>query len=226
MSFHLAIVVSVSAVGHTIPPLFILLCQRLTRELLDDCVVEDTAVAVAPKAFMTRTVCSKWIKHFSSSVPSNVARPLLLIYDGCASHCGPEIMSRAIELKLILVPLSSNATHLLQLLDVAVFKMFKMSLRRKFVAVAGKSCLTKKKTIYIASDALHCDVLARPANAIAGFASNGLWPISLPRMIARKEKSSSGGKESRENPIWLTVREELRTEVFFLPQAPKRKSHR
>lgn len=218
MSFHLTIVASVSAAGYTIPPLFIFSGQRLNHDLLDDCVVEDAAVAVALKAFMTRTVFSKWLEHFSSMVLCSVDRPLLLINDGCASHFGPEIVSRAIEVKVFLVALPANVTHLLQPLDVVIFKPFKTSLRReidKFVAVAGESRLTKKKAIEIASDAWQCGVLARPANAVAVFASTGLWPISLPRMMARKEQFSSGGKVSRENPVWLTVREEL----FFLPQA-------
>ena len=64
-------------------------------------------------------------------------------------------------------------------------------------------------------------MLAKPENVISGFASTGLWPISAPKMRARRELYADGGVKDASvpsNPAWLTVRQELRTEVFFLPK--------
>ena len=64
----------------------------------------------------------RWLRHFLDTVPNAVQRPLILIYDGCSSHYDGEIVREAVRLKIILVLLPANATHLLQPLDVAVFK--------------------------------------------------------------------------------------------------------
>ena len=48
-------------------------------------------------------------------------RPLVLFYDGCCIHYDDEIVK-----KVILVILPANATHLIQPLDIAVSKPFKL----------------------------------------------------------------------------------------------------
>ena len=64
-------------------------------------------------------------------------------------------------------------------------------------------------------------VLIKPDNAISGFSSPGLWPTLSPKMRARRELYVDGGVKNEivpRNPVWLTVRQELRTEVLFLPK--------
>ena len=72
----------------------------------------------------------KWLCHFHSAVLESTKRPLILVYDGYSSHFNEMIVSKAISLKIILVLLPSNATHLVQPLDIAVFRPFKMIMKR------------------------------------------------------------------------------------------------
>nr|CCA23996.1 PREDICTED: similar to ENSANGP00000028549 putative [Albugo laibachii Nc14] len=224
MSFHLTLVACVSASGSCLPPLFLLPGQRLNRDILSECSVLGATLAVAPKAFMNQAIFVKWLEHFAASVPSSIIRPLLLIYDGCASHYSKRIVEKAIEMKIILLLLPPNSTHILQPLDVSVFKPFKTSLRRsmdRFMIDEDVSSLTKKQAISLASSAWQNGVLAKPDNVISGFVSTGLWPISAPKMRARRELYADGGVKNGSvpsNPVWLTVRQERRTEVLFLPK--------
>ena len=144
---------------------------------------------------MNQAIFVKWLEHFAASVPSRIIRPLLLIYDGCASHYRKRSVEKAIEMKIILL-LPSNSTHTLQPPDVSVFKPFKTSLRRsmdRFMIDEDVSRLTKKQAISLASSSWQNGVLAMPDNVISSFASTGLWPISAPKMRARRELYADGG---------------------------------
>nr|CCA17893.1 conserved hypothetical protein [Albugo laibachii Nc14] len=173
---------------------------------------------------MNQAIFVKWLEHFAASVPSSVIRSLLVIYDRCASHYSKRIVEKAIEMKIILLLLPPNSTHILQPLDVSVFTPFKTSLRRsmdRLMIDEDLSSLTKKQAISLASSAWQNGVLAKPDNVISGFVSTGLWPISAPKMRARRELYADGGVKNGSvpsNPVWLTVRQELRTEVLFLPK--------
>nr|CCA22463.1 PREDICTED: similar to ENSANGP00000028549 putative [Albugo laibachii Nc14] len=167
---------------------------------------------------MNQAIFVKWLEHFAESVPSSVIRPLLLIYDGSASHYSKRIVEKAIETKIILLLLPSNSTHILHPLIVFVFKPFKTSLRcsmERFMIDEDVSSLTKKQAISLASSASQTGVLAKTDNVISGFANTGLWPISAPTMRARRELYADGGVKNGSvpsNPVWLTVRQDLRTE--------------
>nr|CCA22415.1 hypothetical protein BRAFLDRAFT_67089 [Albugo laibachii Nc14] len=164
--------------------------SRPTFDILTECSIPGATVAIAPKAFMNQAIFVKWLKHFAASVPSSVIRPLLLIYDDCASHYSKRIVEKAIEMKIILLLLPPNSTHILQPLDVSVFNPFKTSLRRsmdRLMIDEDVSSLTKKQAISLASSAWQNGVLAKPDNVISGFVSTGLWPISAPKMRARRE---------------------------------------
>ena len=57
---------------------------------------------------------------------SGPKRPVLLLYDGHASHISLELIDYAILHEVIVVCLPAHSSHLLQPLDVAVFKSFKV----------------------------------------------------------------------------------------------------
>lgn len=113
MGFHLIIMVCVSSASVRLPPLFLLPGLLLNCGMLSECLVARATVAMAPKALMNQVLFIKWLEHFGASVSSQIACPLLLIYDGCASRHNEAIVQRAVELKIILLLLPLNATHIL-----------------------------------------------------------------------------------------------------------------
>lgn len=52
-------------------------------------------------------------------------RPVLLVYDGHSTHVNPEVVTLARESNITILKLPAHTSHLLQPLDVAVFKSFK-----------------------------------------------------------------------------------------------------
>jgi hypothetical protein len=118
-SSHVTVVGCGSASGFMIPPAFITEGARVNRDLLDSCCVEGSKVTVSSKGFMTAAIFLVWLDHFSLSIPETVKRPIVLVYDGYGSHYNEEIVSRAVQLKIILVLLPANATCLLYTSDAA-----------------------------------------------------------------------------------------------------------
>jgi len=68
-----------------------------------------------------------WFKFFLQQIPAH--RPVLLTQDGHASHISIELkeLAKANDVHLLCLP--SHTTHILQPLDVGVFKSFKSFLK-------------------------------------------------------------------------------------------------
>jgi hypothetical protein len=184
-NFHMTYVVAVSATGVVAPPLMIIPGQRLNRDLLDGCDIPGARVTCAPKGFMNSALFLRWLEHFATSVPDSVKRPLVLVYDGYSSHYNDDIVSRAVDLKIILVLLPANSTHLLQTLDISVFKTFKACLKAcitNYMIANGKTTLTKKDALTIFTLAWKEGIVETAGNILAGFKAGGMYLLSFPAM--------------------------------------------
>ena len=94
-------------------------------------------------------------------------------------------MENAIELRIILVLLTSNSNYLIQLLDILVFKPFKIELKhqiKKFMIKNALTSFTKKDDIAIAYIGFEKGIINKPENIVAGFKAGGIWPVSFPQM--------------------------------------------
>ena len=133
-----------------------------------------------------------------------------------------EIIQKAIELKIILVLLPANVTHLIWSLDIAVFKPFKSILKKKmerFMIHNAVTTFSKKDSINIASQAWKLGVVDKPANIKSGFRSSGIWPASFASMQKRWRLYHNGGINSNKMEIqpWIKAREVIRMEILSLP---------
>lgn len=124
-SFHLSFVAAVAACGFAVPPLVIVPGTRVPRTILNECAVDGAAIATAAKGFISGDIFLKWIDHFTSSAPAFVPLPTLLICDGYSSHIRLDTVERCERSQVLQVCLPPNAMHLVQPLDVAVFRPFK-----------------------------------------------------------------------------------------------------
>ncbi|KAF0708480.1 hypothetical protein AaE_013195 [Aphanomyces astaci] len=127
-NFHLSIVACASASGNILPPLFLFPGDTVEKILSAECSVKNATISTSPKGFMNEDIFTEWLKHFSKTI--TVSRPVLLIFDGLASHYSTAIVELCTSLGIILLCLPSNATHLFQPLDVAVFGPYKTEIRK------------------------------------------------------------------------------------------------
>jgi hypothetical protein len=113
---------------------------------------------------------------------------------------------------------------------VSVFKPFKVVLRKKiqeFMITSGNVSINKKDAVKITSAAWKAGVEQRPSNIVSGFRATGIYPVSLVNMRQRLRLFQEGGtKTDMTSPIWLKVRDQVRTDVLSLPPAPKEKKRK
>lgn len=113
-----------SAVGKTLP----LLCVFKGKYVMDNWINEkeftQTAVAVTERGWMETTLFYNWFRDvFLKNIGEE--RPVLLVYDGHVTHISTKLIQLAQENNVTIMKLPPHTTHVLQPLDVAVFKGLK-----------------------------------------------------------------------------------------------------
>ena len=116
------LLVCASASGHAIPPLMIFPRVRLPSSLKEGA-PPGTMFATSKKGWINQDIFLSWLDFFIKCVPSE--RPMLLVYDGHASHLSIEVIEKARANDISFFCLPSHCTHLLQPLDVGVMSSLK-----------------------------------------------------------------------------------------------------
>ncbi|KAF0725163.1 hypothetical protein Ae201684_016315 [Aphanomyces euteiches] len=118
--------------------------------------------------------------------------------DGGSSHLSERIVETATQLQIILLCLPSNATHLIQPLDICVFSPFKRGIRRAIynymIENDDATTIPKSNALEIASCAWKQHIVGR--TVVSGFSEAGLWPVDHAKMSARLAKFKEGGLPS------------------------------
>lgn len=111
----------ICADGSWIPPTIIFKGVRWNDLLQKDC-LPNTQVKLSTKGWINSDLFREWFQFFISSVS---VRPLILLMDSHGSHVTSEIIDLAVKSDIHLVTFPSHTTHLLQPLDVGVYKSLK-----------------------------------------------------------------------------------------------------
>ena len=142
--------------------------------------------------------------------------PVLLIYDGHASHIGIQVIKLVIKNNIHLLRSPSHTTHLLQPLDVGVYGPIMMAWVQILVEFSyshiGKA-LTKE-----GFPALLKQIWLRGftgSNAIAGFKATGIVPFNSSCIAAKSYDAISALMEEQTQP---TRKQHPMTRPFHLQQ--------
>ena len=191
---------------------YILIYSTISWDMMDGCDIAGGAVTVAPKGFMNASLFEKWLHHFHLTVPETTKRPLILVHDGYSSHFNKDIVTKAISLNIILVLLPSNATHLMQPLDIAVFKPFKTIMKHLLdqrIIEKAIVLISKRDAIEVSSIAWTDGIQAKKTNILSGFEASGIRSLNFTKMQERLKLFQHGGINSTKSELapWITSRE-------------------
>lgn len=114
----------VNAKGEFLPPAIVHKGKRLWNSMLGGSEsFPNTSYLVTDKGWMTEAAFLLWFKNTFLKCVTQF--PCVLIYDGHLSHVGVELIETAIDNQVSIIKLPPHTSHLLQPLDVAVFRGLK-----------------------------------------------------------------------------------------------------
>ena len=163
----------VSASGFVLPPMMVYPRKKSVPEHLKEGAVPNTLFTNSVNGWITKELYLEWFKHFLANIPPT--RPVLLIQDGHSSHVSIELIecARANDIHLLCLP--AHTTHILQPLDVGVFKSFKAAFSK-----ACRSYTLKHPGRVITTDVIAAlvgelmPVAFTPLNILSGFKKCGI----------------------------------------------------
>jgi 4-hydroxybenzoate polyprenyltransferase len=220
---QITMLVTISTHGKALKPLFIWR-GKTVQEYQAKQLPPNTLISATPKGFMTSEIFEEWITRFIDEAKVTPENPALLILDAHQSRGNVDALKFAIMSGLHILILPGGATHLLQPLDKAIFKIFKNNYRKEMQDENGeKAALRDKPTkidvICTATKVLNemmteerirnafictgiepfspqiiIDKLKAPKRKQPELSNNELIGLLAPTIVIQKVESKKGGK--------------------------------
>ena len=164
--------------------------KRNVPDNLREGAIPGTLFCHTESGWVNKDTFLEWFNFFLRNIPP--ARPVALILDGHTSHVSIELieLARANDIHILCIP--SHTSHVLQPLDVGVFKSFKTHFSK-----ACGNYLAKHPGRVITTDVIASMIAAAwpdsftPNNIMGGFRKSGVFPFN-PGAIDDKQLSPSG----------------------------------
>ena len=125
---HMTLLACICANGSYSPPLFICKDKSLDQTVLDKAIPESM-VMTSSSGYINETIFNEWFLKWITSIRKQTSLTILLIVDNCSSHVRHSTISLAKNNNVELLALPPNLTHVLQPLDVSMFRSFKAKIR-------------------------------------------------------------------------------------------------
>jgi len=204
-----------SATGQSVPPYFVFKGKRFSDDLLNGA-LPGTGACMSEKGWSNSEVFHKYItEHISKHIPGGLGHEYTLImYDGATSHFSPSLIQWALQSKVVLMVLPAHSSHLLQPLDVGIFKPFKSAYNRACQEFLRQN-VGRQITRYDICE-LACKAYVKaltPSNIINSFRKTGIVPFNMqaiapecfmPNAITTEKQSQSDQPESQPNECLQT----------------------
>ncbi|XP_055713105.1 uncharacterized protein LOC129807685 [Phlebotomus papatasi] len=186
---------AVNAAGDFAPPLTVFKYERMPQQAATCAPTPDWGLGKTESGWMTSECFYEYIANvFLPWVKKQcIQLPVIVFLDGHKSHLSLPLSKFCAEAGIILVSIYPNSTHILQPLDVAVFKPMKANWRRIKTAWRVKHGHEMNK--FNVPAALHMIISDQRmrGNIISGFRACGIFPfnadeVDYSKVIKRKEE--------------------------------------
>ena len=147
-------------------------------------------------------------------------RPVLLLYDGHASHISTDVIEYAHLHHIEIMCLPDHSSHLLQPLDVGVFKSLKTYFNeacRKFLQSNPGRVITIYDISQLVGEAW--PQALTPVNLISGFSNSGIYPLNPAKSTLEKLAPSQ-----LTNPLAGAQPKKSIDDILVVPQPTQKSS--
>ena len=124
----MTVLASISANGDIFPPLVIFSGKKLQSTWKGANAYPGTTYSVSDSGWMTADIFASWFQNFCATIKT---RPLLVVYDGHASHMSLQVIQLARSQRVSIIKLPPHTTDKLQPLDVCCFRSLKSGWDKK-----------------------------------------------------------------------------------------------
>ncbi len=174
-----------SANGTFVPPMVVYRAKNVYLEWTRGGPAGAVYDATPSGWFDSRTF-ARWFEEVFLPATNDLVGPRVIIGDNLASHFEPAVLALCEEHGVIFTSLLPNATHLLQPLDVSVFRPAKLHWRqilRQWKAET-RSCATLPKTDFPGLLNRLCNRL-EGQTLVSGFRACGIVPLDAEQVLKR-----------------------------------------
>ena len=187
----------VSASGLVVPPMMIFPRKQSVPDKFREGAVANTLFVTSKNGWINTTLFLQWFQFFLRNIPP--IRPVLLTMDGHSSHISIEVIQLARDNDIHFLCLPAHTTHILQPLDVGVFKSFKSNFSKactKFLAAHPGRVVTSDKLSLLVAEAWPHSSTA--LNILSGFKKCGIFPFNPSEISDRQLAPSKAVTKHRE----------------------------
>ncbi|KAI5953748.1 hypothetical protein KGF57_003957 [Candida theae] len=185
------VVEAISAAGEKInSPLGIFKSKTLMTNQTSEDETLPWAYAVSYKGWITGDHFQQWVRKIfiPQTKPENSEHYRILIMDNHATHYNEELKSLLLKARVIPIYLPAHCSHLMQPLDVAVFKPVKQYYREllaRYFRLQQRHVVEKSKFIEFWNGSRNQGMTEK--NISSGFEKSGLWPINKQMVLENPE---------------------------------------
>ena len=202
---HMTLLACISADGTYSPPLFICKAKTVNRNILDNAIPESM-IMTSSSGYINETIFNQWFLKWITWVRNKTSSTQLLILDNCGSHIRHSTIMLAKEYNIELLALPPNLTHILQPLDVGVFKSFKSKIHSSLANTLIRNRVSKLSDAQFIE--LQCSLLISTFTTDCvkdAFKAVGLFPTDPEKAFKRLDQqlifSESRNGNKRQTPI-------------------------
>ena len=166
----------INAAGEFGPTLLIFKGARMIEGLKVGA-LPNVTVAVSQSCWINSELFLTWFQTFIRGIPSS--RPVVLLMDSHASHISPEVITMASANQIIIVTFPSHTSHLLQPLDVAVYRPLKLAWQKYLRQFQEGNPLRRpgRFDFHGMFNPAFLEAFSRQ-NLISGFCKAGIFPLN------------------------------------------------
>lgn len=177
----LTALVMCNAAGVLPPPMVVYSYKRIPKNIASR-FPKDWALGRSDNGWMTQETFYEYITNifFPWVVKNKVTLPIVLFVDGHASHMNLQLSRFCSERGIVLISLFPNSTHILQPLDVAVFRSLKSVWKKVVQSWRSQNLgvkLDKEMFAPLLKKAFN-EVTNLPNSIQNGFRACGLYPLN------------------------------------------------
>ena len=208
----------VSASGCALPPLIVYPRKKSVPDKLKEDAVPGTVFCNSDNGWINKEIYLHWFELFLKMIPK--ARPVLIIQDGHASHVTIDLIELARANSIHILCLPAHTTHVLQPLDVGVFKSFKANFNKachKYIAEHPGRVITTDVIASLVGAAWPHSFT--PNNIMSGFRKCGIFPIN-PGAVTDRQLAPSKAFQCKDK-VESTVTESSLDNTLFTQEEQK-----